>query len=470
MEDRPDDTPQRRSIPREESTKSLDVDDAAYNAQEIYQSVEQSDDDLPLHAGQTSDPLSQEGIDQTAPEPIEDDDDEIETIELAEDPVKRDTTTAKAQSPPAKESEEKSSAAAVHGEAAEEAKYREQVTAKDEDVKVPESTREILSLYAQANARVMSVLRDFHWPGMWNQDAVAIDDSVLWLALWTHEAGLHEGLSALQDREYDPYLFDTDRFGLLDVLQQAREVSKLVQAKELPELLTLKYAVQSLERAVKSLTSSRAAHRAILDPDGEVAALRARLRAVEDGLNSDIDLNHAPISPALPGVDHASAVADDGDDKTDTPSADIPKENVEEHGPAVSDEVVFQEQEPPIDWQEVIRSRVRQGILNVVDDLMEEMFKPGHKRSKSPLPDLPDIEPLISRKLDSHGEIADIDERLAKLEGLPLNDIGEILNDDGDGIGRVVEGEKKLLQGYAPNNGGEILDDNGDLVGRVGAV
>ncbi|KAF2088300.1 hypothetical protein K490DRAFT_40031 [Saccharata proteae CBS 121410] len=55
---------------------------------------------------------------------------------------------------------------------------------------------------------------------------------------------------------------------------------------------------------------------------------------------------------------------------------------------------------------------------------------------------------------------------LSILKGLKVNQAGEILNDDGDTVGRVVEGDVADLNGMTVNENGEILDDDGDVVGR----
>ncbi|KAF2636223.1 hypothetical protein P280DRAFT_410166 [Massarina eburnea CBS 473.64] len=52
------------------------------------------------------------------------------------------------------------------------------------------------------------------------------------------------------------------------------------------------------------------------------------------------------------------------------------------------------------------------------------------------------------------------------LRGLEVNDEGLINSKDGNPIGRLVEGDAEDLAGYAIGDNGEILDDDGDLVGR----
>lgn len=56
---------------------------------------------------------------------------------------------------------------------------------------------------------------------------------------------------------------------------------------------------------------------------------------------------------------------------------------------------------------------------------------------------------------------------LASLEGLPVSDGGLIKDKAGQTVGKVVEGDAENLVGYSPNSNGEILDGDGDPVGRV---
>ncbi|KAF2146816.1 uncharacterized protein K452DRAFT_219148 [Aplosporella prunicola CBS 121167] len=55
---------------------------------------------------------------------------------------------------------------------------------------------------------------------------------------------------------------------------------------------------------------------------------------------------------------------------------------------------------------------------------------------------------------------------LSILKGLEVQEDGSILDNEGNQIGRLVEGDAEDLQGYSIGEDGEILDDDGDLVGR----
>jgi hypothetical protein len=53
------------------------------------------------------------------------------------------------------------------------------------------------------------------------------------------------------------------------------------------------------------------------------------------------------------------------------------------------------------------------------------------------------------------------------LKGLTVDATGNVLNDDGDTIGQLVEGDPKELMGKTFNEKGEILDDDGNVIGRA---
>ncbi|KAF2099393.1 hypothetical protein NA57DRAFT_38592 [Rhizodiscina lignyota] len=53
------------------------------------------------------------------------------------------------------------------------------------------------------------------------------------------------------------------------------------------------------------------------------------------------------------------------------------------------------------------------------------------------------------------------------LKGLEVQEDGNVLDNEGNVIGRLVEGDAEDLAGYVIGDDGEILDDDGDLVGRT---
>jgi hypothetical protein len=56
---------------------------------------------------------------------------------------------------------------------------------------------------------------------------------------------------------------------------------------------------------------------------------------------------------------------------------------------------------------------------------------------------------------------------ISVLKGLTADRTGQILNDDGDFIGRLVEGDPSEIQGREFNEKGEILDDEGNVLARA---
>lgn len=65
------------------------------------------------------------------------------------------------------------------------------------------------------------------------------------------------------------------------------------------------------------------------------------------------------------------------------------------------------------------------------------------------------------------GEAQDLVTDLAQLEGLPVSDGGVIKNSAGQIVGKIVEGDPEDLIGYTLNDEGEIVDDEGDAIGRA---
>ena len=53
------------------------------------------------------------------------------------------------------------------------------------------------------------------------------------------------------------------------------------------------------------------------------------------------------------------------------------------------------------------------------------------------------------------------------LEGLKVNKKGEVVNEDGDPIAKLSEGELDQVRGKKINDKGEILDKDGKVIGKV---
>ncbi|KAE8371759.1 hypothetical protein BDV26DRAFT_275427, partial [Aspergillus bertholletiae] len=79
-----------------------------------------------------------------------------------------------------------------------------------------------------------------------------------------------------------------------------------------------------------------------------------------------------------------------------------------------------------------------------------------------------DAQALTKTGQQTVANMADVD--LSFLKGLEVSEWGQVLAGDGNPVGRIVEGEPQDLVGYTVGDNGEILDDEGDLIGRVEAL
>ena len=146
---------------------------------------------------------------------------------------------------------------------------------------IPESTQEIRSLNSQASNQLMALLRNLDGKQHLDPHAIAVDNSILRLKLWAADVRLDADFETLSYYNYDPDLFVADQSGLFDVLLRTRELRRALSVDGPCDAQEIEEAVEEMQQAVASLTSSTAAHRALWDLHGEVAALRARLRALE---------------------------------------------------------------------------------------------------------------------------------------------------------------------------------------------
>ncbi|OJJ32019.1 hypothetical protein ASPWEDRAFT_118028 [Aspergillus wentii DTO 134E9] len=64
-------------------------------------------------------------------------------------------------------------------------------------------------------------------------------------------------------------------------------------------------------------------------------------------------------------------------------------------------------------------------------------------------------------------QVKDVAANIADLDGLPISEGGVIKNAAGKVIGKITKGDPEYLVGYTLNDEGEVLDDDGDLIGRA---
>ncbi|KAJ5218189.1 uncharacterized protein N7498_000288 [Penicillium cinerascens] len=85
--------------------------------------------------------------------------------------------------------------------------------------------------------------------------------------------------------------------------------------------------------------------------------------------------------------------------------------------------------------------------------------------------DLPeDAQNLPNGVKSKADELKEVVTDLSQLEGLPVSDGGVIKNAAGQVVGKITEGDPEDLIGYTLNDDGEIVDDDGDAIGRVELV
>lgn len=83
------------------------------------------------------------------------------------------------------------------------------------------------------------------------------------------------------------------------------------------------------------------------------------------------------------------------------------------------------------------------------------------------------LHPEIVEKIEKAAEEAAIKAAtpdLSILEGLKVNKKGEVLNEDGELIGKLVDGEIKDVAGKKINDKGEVLDKEGNIIGKVEVI
>jgi hypothetical protein len=77
----------------------------------------------------------------------------------------------------------------------------------------------------------------------------------------------------------------------------------------------------------------------------------------------------------------------------------------------------------------------------------------------------------VQQALDKVDEVAEqLKPNLTIVEGRKLNKKGKILDDEGEILAELVEGDVKACAGKIPNENGEITDSEGNVIGRVQVV
>jgi hypothetical protein len=95
------------------------------------------------------------------------------------------------------------------------------------------------------------------------------------------------------------------------------------------------------------------------------------------------------------------------------------------------------------------------GRVDILHDVADQAKDAAPEEAQSKLGE-PDLENVVTD--------------LAQLDGLPVSDGGVIKNAAGQIVGRIVEGDPEDLIGYTLNDDGEVVDEDGDAIGRVDLI
>ncbi|KAJ5606521.1 hypothetical protein N7510_009302 [Penicillium lagena] len=108
---------------------------------------------------------------------------------------------------------------------------------------------------------------------------------------------------------------------------------------------------------------------------------------------------------------------------------------------------------------------------NVHSQLPEPVKQEAASRVQSGMKNVKDkAQPAAGEAVSKTEEIpkgANLPTDLSALSGLEVGEDGMILDDDGNEVARLAEGEPEDLAGQTVGENGEILDEDGDLIGRV---
>jgi len=156
---------------------------------------------------------------------------------------------------------------------------------------------------------------------------------------------------------------------------------------------------------------------------------------------------------AKDGVEGVASKAKDGVEKT----ASDPKQGLEDTAEGARETVedtagdVKETAEDGVDEAQKVAGETTDEAGDAINGVKDQAEDAG---GDIELPDAPEGLPLDLKVLD----------------GLEVNEDGYAYNAEGTAVGRLTEGDAEDLAGYPINHEGEILDDDGDLVGRVELV
>ncbi|KEQ65287.1 uncharacterized protein M437DRAFT_42271 [Aureobasidium melanogenum CBS 110374] len=214
-------------------------------------------------------------------------------------------------------------------------------------------------------------------------------------------------------------------------------------------------------------------------------------------------IGHADIHPDAPediydqvqqAADDAQDAADDAQDNAeDTAKAADKVDEAADHVDDAADDVkdAAQDIEDELPGIEALQGRELNKAGEVVDDQGEVLGQIDDESLKEKL-ESGELK-AEDLKINEDGEVVDADDNvlgkvglaegaaeklggrlpsldLRILDGRKVNKKGKILDDEGDEIGELAEGDPKECAGKKVNDKGEVLDQNGKVIGKVSVV
>ena len=158
-------------------------------------------------------------------------------------------------------------------------------------------------------------------------------------------------------------------------------------------------------------------------------------------------------------VEKAKGAKDEAEDATED-AKDKAGEAADEAGEKVDG--VKDEAEGTIDEAEDKADGAKDGVEGAADEEVEDV--------EGAVPDADAADAVDGVKEDAEDAAEALPVDLSVLKGLEVGEGGEILDAEGEPIGKVEEGDPEDLIGMTIGDDGEILDDDGDVIGRCGLL
>ncbi|CAM1510612.1 Fc.00g009470.m01.CDS01 [Cosmosporella sp. VM-42] len=203
-------------------------------------------------------------------------------------------------------------------------------------------------------------------------------------------------------------------------------------------------------------------------PDVEAPDVEATKDEAEGEVKEDLpegeDLKDKAPEAEVPEDEELKEKVPEGEDLEEkAPEAEVPEAEVPKDKPEVSEGEDLEEKAPEaeVPEDEEVKDKVPEG-----EDLEEkapeaEVPEGEELKEQAPEAEVPEEAKDVEEKAE------DISEGLAALKGCKINKAGNVIDEDGDVIGNIVDGDQKALVGKRVNARGEVEDDDGNVIGKV---